>query len=323
MSRVLARGACPGLSAPMETGDGLLARLLPNGPMPLDAFIGLCEAAGVHGNGIIEVSARGSLQIRGLTPLSAPRFADAVAALAIDIGESVPVIADPLPDDPAALIDANGLAAQLRQAIAEAGLTLAPKVSVVVDGGGRLDLDALTADIRLRAVPTREGPRFQLGLAGDAASAVPVATISPGEAVAEVLALLKLIAARGPEARARDVLPDTRRAAISAGHVPAIIALGSGGPSSPQRRRRRAWARPCFRPCRGRRSACACPDRDGQRRRLGAACARPCAPVWTAQPGPCRGHKGRRQSASASWRRPPIHAAASPPVPAPRLARKV
>ena len=74
MSRVLARGVCPGLSAPMETGDGLLARLLPNGPMPLDAFIGLCEAARVHGNGIIEVSARGSLQIRGLTPLLGAAF---------------------------------------------------------------------------------------------------------------------------------------------------------------------------------------------------------------------------------------------------------
>jgi precorrin-3B synthase len=207
MSRALARGACPGLSAPMETGDGLLARLLPNGPIPLDAFIGLCEAAGIHGNGIIEVTARGSLQMRGLTPLSAPRFADAVAALDIHIAESVPVIPDPVPDDPSALIDANGLAAQLRQAIDEAGLTLAPKVSVVVDGGGRLDLDALTADIRLRAVPTREGPRFQLALAGDAASAVPVATISPGEAVAEVLALLKLIATRGPGARAIDALP--------------------------------------------------------------------------------------------------------------------
>ena len=205
MTRAHVRGACPSLPDPMETGDGLLVRFLPIAPMTLDAFIGLCDAARAHGNGTMEVSARGSLQIRGLSSLSAPRFAAAIAALDIDIGEGVPVLADPLPDDPAALIDANELAAHLRLAIADAGFTLAPKVSVVVDGGGRLDLDALSADVRLRAVPTDEGPGFELALAGDAASAVPVATMAAGEAVDAVLALLKAISARGPEARARDV----------------------------------------------------------------------------------------------------------------------
>jgi len=207
MTRIRTRGACPSLAAPMETGDGLLARLLPNAPMTLDSFIGLCEAARAHGNGTIEVSARGSLQIRGLSPVSAPRLAAAIAALDVDTGEGVPVIADPLPDDPAALIDSNGLAAQLRRAIAEANIELAPKVAVVVDGGGRIDLDALAADIRLRAIPTGARVSFQLALAGDAASAVPVATISTGEAADRVLALLELIAARGREARAKDVLP--------------------------------------------------------------------------------------------------------------------
>ncbi len=209
------RGACPSLAAPMETGDGLLARLLPAAPMTLDAFIELCDAAPAHGNGTIEVSARGSLQIRGLSVDSAPRLAAAIAALDIDFNEGVPVIADPLPDDPAALIDANGLAARLRQAIAEADLSLSPKVSIVVDGGSRIDLDALAADIRLVAIPTGAHVEFQLALAGDAASAVPVATISPGDAANRVLALLRLIAARGSKARARDVLPD-----LTEGHLP-------------------------------------------------------------------------------------------------------
>jgi precorrin-3B synthase len=205
MTGVHIRGACPRLPAPMETGDGLLVRLVVNAPIPLDAFIGLCAAARAHGNGTIEVSARGSLQVRGLTPLSVPRFADALGTLDIDINESVPVLADPLPDDPSAMIDTEALAAQLRQAIAKAGLTLAPKVSVVIDGGGRIDLDALAADIRLRAVATGEGARFELALAGDAVSAAPVATITPSEAVDEVLARLKAIAALGPEARAADL----------------------------------------------------------------------------------------------------------------------
>ena len=40
------RGACPGLSAPMATGDGLLVRLLPIGTIALDAFAALCAEIG-------------------------------------------------------------------------------------------------------------------------------------------------------------------------------------------------------------------------------------------------------------------------------------
>ena len=206
MSGAYARGACPGLTAPMVTGDGLLARLVPAAPIRLDAFIGLCAAARAHGNGTMEISARGSLQIRGLNPVSAPLFAEAVAALAIDICESVPVIADPLPGDPAALIDANAIATALSHAAAERMLPLAPKISVVVDGGGRLDLDTLFADIRLRAAATSEGPRFHVALAGDGASATPVGIIAPGEALDAALALLTAIAELGPEARGADLL---------------------------------------------------------------------------------------------------------------------
>ena len=159
MSKAFARGACPGLSAPMSTGDGLLARLVVAGPVPLDAFVDLCDAARMHGNGIMEISARGSLQVRGLNAVSAPLFAAAVEALDIDLCESVPVLCDPLPDDPTALIESQAIAASLRQAIADAALALAPKVSVVIDGGGRIGLDAVPADIRLRATPTSEGPR--------------------------------------------------------------------------------------------------------------------------------------------------------------------
>ena len=61
------RGACPGLSTPMPTGDGLLARLMPTGTMTLDAMAGLCAAARRYGNGTIEITSRGSIQVRGLT----------------------------------------------------------------------------------------------------------------------------------------------------------------------------------------------------------------------------------------------------------------
>ena len=56
----------------MQTGDGLLVRLNPvaSGLSP-NTLIALCEAALRHGNGIVEVTARGNLQIRGLTARSA------------------------------------------------------------------------------------------------------------------------------------------------------------------------------------------------------------------------------------------------------------
>jgi precorrin-3B synthase len=218
MNAVRARGACPGLSAPMQTGDGLLVRLRPAAPIPLDAMVGFCEAARRHGNGTIEVSARGSLQVRGLTARSAPLFASAAAEL--DLNEGVPVIAgfDVTGADLPSHAEGDGVgvstadvAADLRRAIASAGLTLSPKVSVVVDGGGGLHLDALTADVRLRAAQFSRRPRFgarsfYLGLGGDGASAVWLGTVAAADVVHPVLALLRIIAKRGPAVRAAEIL---------------------------------------------------------------------------------------------------------------------
>jgi len=205
MSRSVVRGACPRLSAPMQTGDGLLARIVPAGPMPIDVFAKLCATAEAHGNGILEISARGSVQVRGLTPVSAPLFAAAVETLDIDC-DRVPVLADPLPDDSSALIDAHAVATEVRQAIAVATLSLAPKVSVIVDGGGRLPLDALSADIRLCAVSTADGARLLVALAGDALTAIQLGLVARDAAARVVVALLRVIDAHGPTARAADVL---------------------------------------------------------------------------------------------------------------------
>src|SRR5262245_29748013 len=122
----------------MPTGDGLLMRLLPADRMSVASFIALCGAARRHGNGTIEISARGSLQMRGFTEKTASAFAREVATLAISAADGVPIITDPLPEDANCLVDATKLASTLRADIARAGLTLNPKVSVVIDGGGRL-----------------------------------------------------------------------------------------------------------------------------------------------------------------------------------------
>jgi precorrin-3B synthase len=201
-----ARGACPRLAEPMQTGDGLLARIVTAGPIPLDSFAGLCAAAKAHGNAVMEISARGSLQMRGLTPGSAPLFASAVAALDIELCDGVAVISNPLADDPIAPIDADALAASLRRAIVARVLELAPKVSVVIDGGRRLHLDALTADLRLRAIDTGQGTKLHVALAGDAVSAALLGVIALDDAIDAAISILALIASRGPAARAADLL---------------------------------------------------------------------------------------------------------------------
>ncbi len=205
------RGACPGITAPMQTGDGLLVRLAsPGATIGLDAAAALCAAARRHGNGIVEVTARGSIQIRGLTPVSAPAFADTVAALEIDAGNGVPILTDPLAGlAPGPAIDAHKVAAALRRRLAAASFTalLGPKISVVIDGGSVLHLDAIRADIRLRACSDlAPGAGWHVGLGGDAISTTPIGSVAPADAVEIVARLLETIAQQGPQARARELI---------------------------------------------------------------------------------------------------------------------
>ena len=75
----MTRGWCPGIHEPMPSGDGLLVRVKPpGGRLPAAALRAIADGAERHGNGIIELTSRGNLQIRGLTAVSAPRFAAAM-----------------------------------------------------------------------------------------------------------------------------------------------------------------------------------------------------------------------------------------------------
>ena len=207
--RVGRRGYCPGLSAPMQTGDGLLARLRPIGTVSLAAFKNLCGAARQYGNGIIEVTARGSIQVRGLSAATAPRFADAVASFGIAAEDGIPIISNALAGlDPGELIDASALAAELRCALGRTSLpdSLAPKVSVAIDGGGALGLGTLSADVRLRAELINGGVALRVSVGGDGANATPLGTIMPPYCTEAAIRLLEVIARRGRDARARDVL---------------------------------------------------------------------------------------------------------------------
>ena len=198
------RGACPGLSAPMTTGDGLLVRLTATGTIPLGAFAAFCAAAQTHGNGIIEVTARGNIQVRGLNAASALSFAAAVAALNIAADDGVPVLCNPLAGlDPDEIIDAATLAADLRVALARTSLTqkLSAKVSIVVDGGGKLGLDAIAADIRFRAEATNGTAILRVEAGGQY-----IGSVGAEHVVEAARQLLGVLAERSSDVRARDVI---------------------------------------------------------------------------------------------------------------------
>ncbi|WP_158007369.1 precorrin-3B synthase [Methyloceanibacter stevinii] len=201
------RGACPRLSEPMETGDGLLARIVLSRPVLIDGFAALCAAARTHGNGLMEITARGSLQVRGLSDTSAPRFAAAVEALGIPFDDHVPVVGSPLPAHPRAGFNAQDLASEIRDGIAERPLKLAPKVSVVIDDGGPISLDGLAADVRLTLLnSSSSAPKVLVGLGGDGETATPLGVTRPEHAATVAVNLLAALAASSANARARDVI---------------------------------------------------------------------------------------------------------------------
>jgi precorrin-3B synthase len=219
------RGACPGLSAPMQTGDGLLVRLLPVGSLTPEALHGLCAAARTHGNGVIEITARGSIQLRGLSASSAPRVADAIAALGIAAQDGVPVLCNALAGlDTAGIIDTAALAADLRRALAETSLheRLAPKISVAVDGGGALGLDDVAADVRLCAHPG--AAVLEVSIGGDAARATRLGAVASSHGVDAAMRLLDVIATRGRMARARDVIATDGAGAFRAAVADLLLA---------------------------------------------------------------------------------------------------
>lgn len=219
MSAPMRRGACPALSAPMQTGDGLLVRLNPSeaGLSPA-TMIGLCEAAARHGNGLVEVTARGSFQIRGATEQSISGLRGEVDLLGIAVRSGVPVETGPLAGlDRGEIADPRPLAATIRARIAEGELSarLGPKVSVVVDGGGVPWMNRVAADIRLNAVRDATGTRWRLAVAGDARSATVLGDSAEPDAGEAASAILTAVADLGVDGRARDLTPDRLSASLA------------------------------------------------------------------------------------------------------------
>ena len=238
----LRRGWCPSTLRPMETGDGWLVRLHPPGaqlsPAQLQRIAALARE---HGNGLIEISARANMQLRGVTPQSHPRLvATLLAERLVDEhdgdGPQRLTLASPLAGGGETLIDAPTLASEI-EARARAVAGLPAKVSVIVDDGGASSLDAFAGDMRVVGV----APGSAVIALADRLWLGPVAGERISEIVAGVLQRFAALRTQAPDRIRRlhdlpqhalaglcDLPPALPPAPRSAPLRAGLFALGSG-----------------------------------------------------------------------------------------------
>ncbi len=154
------KGWCPGVLRPMQSGDGLLARVRPwCGALRLDEAKGLADASERFGNGHIDLTRRANLQIRGLGDASVRGLQDAVARLGLldrdaeaEAGRNIMV--SPLVGIDPAEADIRPIAHALADLLARDRMLrrLPSKFGFLVDGGGHVSIAGERADISLKAL---------------------------------------------------------------------------------------------------------------------------------------------------------------------------
>lgn len=158
MTRPEAKGWCPGAYRPMMSGDGLVVRVRPlMGRLSRAQVLGLCEAAQGFGSGVIDLTSRANLQIRGVQEKDHEALLQNLAAL------------DLLPDDPElesrrniliapfwhAGDDTCHLASELTDRLGELP-ELPAKVGFAIDTGPAPVFQSNSADFRLERTPSGE-----------------------------------------------------------------------------------------------------------------------------------------------------------------------
>ncbi|MEA1673520.1 precorrin-3B synthase [Nitrospirillum sp. BR 11163] len=220
------RGACPGALVPMEVADGLLVRLrIPGGTLPATTARAVADLTRRHGNGLVDLSQRANLQIRGVTNALLGPLLDALRDLGLVNGDPAAervrnVLCSPTCGLDPECAPVRPLARALDEALANRPdlWTLPAKFSVVLNGGGRAPLADAVGDIRFDALPGTT--LFRVAVGGDQddaatlgacrADAVAETALTLGRAFLDLSAgrhkrLATLVAAEGTAGLARRV----------------------------------------------------------------------------------------------------------------------
>lgn len=148
MSRFLVQGWCPGALRPMLSGDGLVVRIRPDlGRLTPAQARGIADAARAFGNGQIDLSARGNVQLRGVSDATHPALIEALAALGLIDPNSEAEQRRNILVTPFADAETLALAAQMQVALAQMP-ALPGKFGFAVDTGPAPVLSGIAADIR-------------------------------------------------------------------------------------------------------------------------------------------------------------------------------
>lgn len=147
------KGWCPGALRPMMSGDGLVVRVRPYGGRLRRAQAdGIASLAAAHGNGLIDISSRGNMQIRGVAQDRYQALIDGLRMMGlidatplIERRRNVMVMPFWLPGD-----ETEVLAAELTERLALPDAPDLPaKFGFAVDTGTHSVLHNASADIRL------------------------------------------------------------------------------------------------------------------------------------------------------------------------------
>ncbi|MBV9111504.1 MAG: precorrin-3B synthase [Hyphomicrobiales bacterium] len=189
----------------MPSGDGLLVRLsLPADSVPPALLRAIASCARRFGNGLIDLTSRGNLQLRGLSEVTMPGLVEAFSSFEGVASPHEPamicdIIMSPLSGlDPRAVCDVRPMVRALRERLAhEASLYALPaKFCITVEDGGDFGLDHVAADIRFKARLLADGSSFMVALGGREGEARPIGMCAPSSlpeiAVALALAFLEL-----------------------------------------------------------------------------------------------------------------------------------
>jgi precorrin-3B synthase len=193
MSAIAVKGWCPGAWRPMQSGDGLIVRIRPRcGRLSASQGAGIAELAERFGNGLIDLTNRANLQLRGVRVGGHTPLLQALAQLDLldaDAGAESRrnIIVAPFWSEHD---ETRSIAMQLERALSACHLDLPGKFGFAVDCGRERALAGASADIRIE--------RCAMGniivRADGAAMGRPVART---EAVATALALAEWFVASG------------------------------------------------------------------------------------------------------------------------------
>lgn len=152
MSAAAIKGWCPGALRPMQSGDGLVVRVRPfGGRLEAAQVAGLAELAERYGNGLIDVTSRANLQIRGVSEQGHRRLLDGLALLRLldpdtDIEARRNILVTPFWNSGD---ETQALAAELEEALADSTLDLPTKFGFAIDDGKSRVLAGDSADVRI------------------------------------------------------------------------------------------------------------------------------------------------------------------------------